>query len=71
MIRKGDKIRAYAIFGKPAINAEVLADYDGTSGRVGIVIQGGEYDDRTTAVGLAQIVGTPEYRERVRGRPGE
>lgn len=61
-IEIGDRVKAMALFGLPAVEARVL-DLNGPE--VGIVItEEGDHYDKVTTVGLAQVVGTPEYEER-------
>lgn len=64
-LRPGQTIQAMALFGLPAVEARVL---DATDEQVGIVItdgiEDGRHRDKVTTVGLAQVVGTPEYEAR-------
>ena len=59
-MKPGDKVQAYALFAKPPVEAEVI---EVSEGRVTIEFGGG----RVTEVGLAQVVGTPEYQARMSG----
>lgn len=64
-LRPGDRVQAMALFGLPAVEARVL---DTSDEQVGIVItdgiEDGRHRDKVTTVGLAQVVGTPEYEAR-------
>jgi len=63
---KGERVRAFALFGLPPVSGEVVADSDG-SGEIVLRVTHGEYQGRIVEVGPGQIVGTPEYREKVSG----